>query len=203
MSQDTQRKGVWSKTIITLVVVVWIGVAIGHWLARDVAVEKLGLNDETSGEISVPVERPKPWRGNTDELQKELDQENSGALRGEGQDSQLIVATPVATDNEEKAQESGQEEPAAGADSSQGEGEAVSEGPCYLQFASFDTENSARSLLTQLTIKGIDAQISVADGNNGKAYRVIGNSYPTRSEAEVARKNCVSCGFDAVIMEDM
>lgn len=186
---------IWSRGVITLLVAVWIAVAIGHWAAhQDVVQEKLGQGEQegTPQEVNIPAAKLKPWKGDVSAYQEEIDEENSGALRSEKKEAELIVATPVAQPQNE----------AASADGAQGNslnsGEAVK---YYLVFASYRHETQAAEMLTRLTAKKVDGKIeSVIDADGNKLYRVIGvKEYDDQSTAELAKSSMLKIGFDAFV----
>ena len=186
---------IWSRGAITLLVVVWIAVAIGHWAAhQDVVQEKLGQGEQegTPQEVNIPAAKIKPWKGDISKYQEELDEENSGALRGEKKDAELVVATPVT--QPANAEASAAQPNGAGLNSDNG-------AKYYLIFASYHHEAQAAEMLTRLSAKKVEGKIeSLTDSDGSKLYRVVGvQEYDDQETAEASKGAMLKIGFDAFV----
>ena len=197
MSQENRRMSIWSRGVISLLVAIWMAVALGHWLAnRDEVQEKLGEGEQEgiAQEANIPAAKTKPWRGDISAYQKELDEENSVTLRSDKPEAKLVVATPVAqfTDSTDK-QPSGDKADAAALNND----DAV----YYLVFASYHHEAQASEMLTRLTAKKVDGKIeSSVETDGSKLFRVIGaKEFKDRENAEAYKREMLKIGFDAYV----
>ena len=189
MAQGAQRTGWWSRGAVTLLVVVWLAVAIGNWLAHHEKVqEKLGQGERegTTQEVSIPEATPRPWRADISELQAQIDAENTGSLQGESDQEVLVVATPVPA-----------VAPAA-VDSAATE----STGSWGLVFASYRHDDQALAMMTRLSMKGISSHIEqVPDSEGNTVCRVQGDQvFDSEEEAQEAKQSMVKLGFDATVI---
>lgn len=188
MAQGAQRAGWWSRGAITLLLVVWLGVAIGHWLAQhEVVQEKLGQGERegTAQEVNIPEATPRPWRAYVGDLQAQVDAENTGALQGEAGQEDLVVATPVPTGASAEA--------VAAADEGTG--------TWGLVFASYQRDDYALQMMKRLSDKGISSHIEqVPDSEGNAVFRVQGDQvFESEAEAQEAKQAMIKLGFDANI----
>ena len=197
MAQGNQRASMWTRGTVTLLIVFWVAVAAGNWLAdREEIQKKLGQGETegTAQEVNIPEQRRKPWEEDVTKLQQALDEENSGALYSDNQEEQLIVATPIP-----------EASPAAGKDSgagSEGTASAETAQEYTVEFAVFHRDTRAMELMTQLSTKGISSHIVRAVGPDGSTlYRVLcDEKFASEDEANLKKSKFLKLGFDVTVV---
>lgn len=215
--QERTKDGMYSKLIISAIVVIWVALVGGNWLGHYV-VEKglLGTSGQQEYRSSVQA-KPKPWITVDPTQQQELERLQGGS--GEARPplstpAPQTSASPEATPQEPPITASPvavpEETPAPAVTPllstpapTQGDPvptPALSEGTFHLQFGSFTSQENAQAMVDSLAAVGQQAEVEEIQASTGKSiYRVRGGVY-TEEQAREQRDKLREQNIQAFIV---